>query len=193
MLRASANSWSNTELIFCQKQQVTVVMYGDNAPRTSNTWTKLQFISVWNYNEQKSRVENSRFLEENVLSHAAWWRVNFDFGGYFPNVIEMVSSLLDILRGVTYMGSVFSCILHDSDVIIRAMASQITGVCSSVCSGADKRKHPSSASLAFVRWIPFTKTNNTENSSIWWRHSETISFGMEMETHCCVTLPNRVC
>ena len=56
---------------------------------------------------------------------------------------------------------------HCSDVMIRAMASQITGVsivCSTVCSGADQRKHQSSASLAFLwgestgdRWIPLTK------------------------------------
>ena len=45
---------------------------------------------------------------------------------------------------------------HYSNVIIGAMASQITGVtsvCSIVCSGADQRKHRSSASLAFERGI----------------------------------------
>ena len=48
---------------------------------------------------------------------------------------------------------------HYSDVIMGAMASQITGltiVYSTVYSGADQRKHQSSASLAFVwgihRW-----------------------------------------
>ena len=43
-----------------------------------------------------------------------------------------------------------------SDVIMSAMASQITGVSivySTVCSGAVQRKHQSSASLAFVRGI----------------------------------------
>ena len=43
---------------------------------------------------------------------------------------------------------------HYSDVIMRAMASQITGILMvylTICSGADKRKHQSSASLAFVR------------------------------------------
>ena len=42
---------------------------------------------------------------------------------------------------------------HYCDVIMRAMASQITGVLifySTVCSGADQRKHQSSASLAFL-------------------------------------------
>ena len=45
---------------------------------------------------------------------------------------------------------------HYSDVIMSTMACQITGVSivySTVCSGADLRKHQSSASLAFVRWI----------------------------------------
>ena len=45
---------------------------------------------------------------------------------------------------------------HHCDVITSAMASQITGisiVCLTVCSGADQRKHQSSASLAFVRGI----------------------------------------
>ena len=46
--------------------------------------------------------------------------------------------------------------MHYSDVIIGAMAYQITGisiVCSTVGSGADQRKQQSSASLAFVRGI----------------------------------------
>ena len=55
---------------------------------------------------------------------------------------------------------------HYIDVILTAMASQTTSltvVCSIVYSGADQRKHQSSASLAFVRgihrdrWIPRTK------------------------------------
>ena len=48
--------------------------------------------------------------------------------------------------------------IHYSDVIMSVMASQITSasiVCSTVCSGADQRKHQSSASLVFV--IPLTK------------------------------------
>ena len=45
---------------------------------------------------------------------------------------------------------------HYGDIIMSAMASQITGVsmiCSTVCSGADQRMHQSSASLAFERGI----------------------------------------
>ena len=46
--------------------------------------------------------------------------------------------------------------IHYSDVIMGIMASQITSlkiVYSSIYSGADQRKHQSSASLAFVRGI----------------------------------------
>ena len=45
---------------------------------------------------------------------------------------------------------------HYSDIIMDSMASQITSltiVYSAVYSGADQRKHQSSASLAFVRGI----------------------------------------
>ena len=47
-------------------------------------------------------------------------------------------------------------LLHYIDVIMTTMTSQITSltvVYSIVCSGADQRKHQSSASLAFVRGI----------------------------------------
>ena len=47
-------------------------------------------------------------------------------------------------------------VTHFIDVIMTTMASQITSlavVCSIVYSGADQRKHQSSASLAFVRGI----------------------------------------
>ena len=54
------------------------------------------------------------------------------------------------------------CVINDdySDVIMSVTVSEITSV-STVCSGADQRKHQSSASLAFARgihwWIPFAK------------------------------------
>ena len=71
---------------------------------------------------------------------------------------------------------------HCNDVIMSMMASQITSlkiVYSTVCSGADQRKHQSSASLASVRgihWWPFNSLHkgpsNVENVSIWWRHHD---------------------
>ena len=52
---------------------------------------------------------------------------------------------------------------HYNDVIMSAMASQITSltiVYLSVNSGVDQRKHQSSASLAFVRGIPRWPVNS---------------------------------
>ena len=68
-----------------------------------------------------------------------------------------------------------------SDVIMSAMASQITGV--SIClldrffSGVDQRKHQSFAWLAFVGENPpvtggflSQRASKAENVSIWWRY-----------------------
>ena len=55
-----------------------------------------------------------------------------------------------------YVQDPFSIYVNHIDVIMGAMASQITSlaiVYSTVYSGADQRKHQSSASLAFVRGI----------------------------------------
>ena len=54
------------------------------------------------------------------------------------------------------LGRPIFIIIHYKDVIMSAMASQITSltnVCFTVYSGADQRKHQSSPSLAFVRGI----------------------------------------
>ena len=85
-----------------------------------------------------------------------------------------------------------SCsLLHYSDVIMTTMASQITSltvVYSIVYSGADQRKHQSSASLAFVRGIhrtgefPAQRANNAENLSIWWRHHVTVESKSDIAT-----------
>ena len=72
---------------------------------------------------------------------------------------------------------------HYNDVIMGAMASQITSltiVYSTVYSGADQRTHESSVSLAFVGNSPVTgefpaqMASNAENASIWWRHHGTL-------------------
>ena len=62
---------------------------------------------------------------------------------------------------------------HYNDVIMSAVAPQITGVSivySTVCSGADQRKHHSPTSLAFVGEFTGQRASNAENISIWWRY-----------------------
>ena len=71
-------------------------------------------------------------------------------------------------------------VIHYSDVIMDTMASQITSLTigySSVYSGADQRKHQSSASLELCAGnslvtgeFPAQRANNAENVSIWWCH-----------------------
>ena len=89
-------------------------------------------------------------------------------------------------------------ICHYNDVIMGAIASQITSlmiVYSTVYSGADQRKHQSSASLAFVRGIHRRSVNsaqmasNAENISIWWRHHVIAIF---FYIHCMCHLFYRV-
>ena len=70
---------------------------------------------------------------------------------------------------------------HYSDVIMSTTAFQITGVsvvCSTVCSGADQRKHQLSASLAFVRGSTSDRcislTKQKTFLSIWWRHHDSL-------------------
>ena len=65
--------------------------------------------------------------------------------------------------------------IHYSDVIMGTTASKISSltiVYSAVYSGAEQRKHQSSASMVFVwgihRWIP--REFLAQNVSIWWRH-----------------------
>ena len=60
--------------------------------------------------------------------------------------------------------------MHNSDVIMSATASQITSLTIAywtVCSGADQKKHQSSASLAFVEGIHRWRWKKVP---MWWRH-----------------------
>ena len=95
--------------------------------------------------------------------------------------------------------------IHYSDVMMSAMASQITSVLivySTVCSDAGQRKHQSSASLAFVwrnhRWpvnSPHIWPSKAGNVSIWWRHHVTsLTLGESYHAHGAYksTLKNHV-
>ena len=61
---------------------------------------------------------------------------------------------------------------HYSDVIMSAMASQVTSltiVYSTVYSGADPRKQQSSVSLALVRGIQLWPVNSLHNGPVTWK------------------------
>ena len=62
--------------------------------------------------------------------------------------------------------------IHYSDVIMRAMASQITTVSivySTVCSGTDQRKHQSSVLLTFVMGIHQGPVNSPHKGPVTWK------------------------
>ena len=69
-----------------------------------------------------------------------------------------------------------------NDVIIRAIASQITDISivySTVCSGTKQRKYLSSTSLSFVTGIPQWPVNSPHKGPVtqkrflnWWRHHD---------------------
>ena len=75
---------------------------------------------------------------------------------------------------------VITGLAHHSDVIMGAMASQMTSlsiVYSTVYTGADQRKHQGSASLAFVWGIHRWPVNSLHKGPVtrkifpfWWRH-----------------------
>ena len=85
----------------------------------------------------------------------------------------------------SYAGSAENFVKHNrhhhySDAIIGVMASQITSltiVYSTVYSGADQRKHQSSASLAYVRGIHRWPVNSPHKGPVFirWRHHDTSS------------------
>ena len=86
-----------------------------------------------------------------------WYFIEATFGGFIASW-HMLS--------IVFLGEL---ILHYSDVIMSAIASQITGgsvVCSTVCSGADQRRHQSSVSLAFVRRIHRWPVDSTDKGAV---------------------------
>ena len=109
-----------------------------------HTWVlfcshRLALIPVW-------------IIDQSVIK--VWGEINYSFpNGTAVEVWECISNLISEVNE-----HVLTCRswLHYSNFIMIAMASQITGVSivySTVFSGADQRKHQSSASLAFVRGL----------------------------------------
>ena len=98
------------------------------------------------------------------------------------NTIEVCACMNDYIPPRTVWYNSLQCGVHYNDVIMGAIASQITNltiVFSTVYWAADQRKHQSSVSLAYVRGnsagtgeFPAQMASNAENVSIWWRHHD---------------------
>ena len=127
---------------FCQRQQFILhwQWYGKYDSHSNFAYTKPFWVHSWHLCLLMTNdiIQTNQFLAKLSLSLA-------------PLLIHI--TLIDQM--------------HYSDIIMSVMASQITGVsivCPTVGSGADQRKHQSSASQAFVqeeftgdRWFPRTK------------------------------------
>ena len=88
-------------------------------------------------------------LQCNIVSH---WLSPYPYPEWSPNIPPVNSLTL----GQSYAVLVEKSSKNYNDVIMSPKASQITSlsiVCPTVYSGADQRKHQSSASLALVRGI----------------------------------------
>ena len=85
--------------------------------------------------------------------------------------------------------------IHYSDIIMSAIAPQITVVsifCSTVCSGTDQRKQPSSASLAFVRGIrqwPMDSTHKGPVSRKMFPLDDVIMFSSDCGIDAVIDIP----
>ena len=107
-----------------------------------------------------------------VFIEIDWWRRG--------NKFRLI--LISNDRGVTSFFMLIHQNNHYTDVIISAMASQITGVCivySTVCSGANQTKHRilpvtglCEGNPPVTGGFPSQRASNAENIFIWWRHHE---------------------
>ena len=83
-----------------------------------------------------------------------------------PNAFNRIGKTKGDISDIKAISMMTFCDFHYNDVIMSEMASYITSltiVYSTFYSGADQRKHQSSASLAFVwgihRWPVIPRTN----------------------------------
>ena len=146
------------------------------------------WYSLWGY-VYKSSIRSFLQLLQIPAINVSWpsdaiWRqrfVDFSLVRFVWIYLRAISKRVPKLPSwIMFLKIMLLKLLHCSGGIISAMASQITGVSivySTVCSGAEQRKHQSSASLAFVRGIHRSPMNSPhkgpvtrENVSIWWRH-----------------------
>ena len=120
---------------------------------------------ILNYSSPFRLVKTSRLEERNMmlpLPNVSSFYLHFQY-------IFSVSLFMVVWPPLKTCPLFLSVLVHYRDVTRSAIASQITGVTiiySTVCSGADQRKHQSSASLAFVRGIHRWPVNSSHNGPV---------------------------
>ena len=141
---------------FCRNSPVT-----DDFPSQRPVTRSFDVFFDLRPNKRSGKQSRRRWFE--TLSHSLWRHCNVILNHIFvliksilflPYQMMIIISIITIIKLSNCRNSfaIVSC-THYGDVIMGTMASQITSltiVYSTVYSGADQRKHQSSASLAFV-------------------------------------------
>ena len=138
--------------------------------RQTITWTNADVLSIWplrtNFSEIWIEMHNLSFTKMHLKVSSAKWRPFYSGGDELISLrcrVQVRTLYLLRYAAMAYPGVRSKD--HYNDVIMRAMASQITSLTIdhlSDYSGADQRKYQSPASLALWgeftgdRWIPRT-------------------------------------
>ena len=124
----------------------------------------------------QKHIFTSRNNSSNPVSEIRWWPrfvfaeppSYFWYKSYCTSIATHYRQIYNLAE--TYLGSSLQWRRNDHD----GVSNGVSIVCSTVCSGANQRKHQSSASLAFVTgiisWIPTQRASNADNVAIWWHH-----------------------
>ena len=135
-------------------------------------WGKTYQYQISNAGGWFIGVRFSKFHDFRWFFKVPWLSMTFPENFSFPGFPDPVGTL--------------------NDVIMSAMAFQITGVSivySTVGSGADQRKHQSSASLAFVRGIHRWPVNSPHKRPVTRKMFPFDDVIMDSRTHGSVTRP----
>ena len=138
--------------------------------KMSTMASQITRLTIFYSGPDQWKHQSSASLALVILGHMVAWRLTAP-RHYLNQGLLLISEVLWHSFESNFTTNVQSPILHNEfehyiDVIMTTIASQITTltmVYSIVYSGADQRKHQSSASLAFERgihrdrWIPRTK------------------------------------
>ena len=95
-------------------------------------------------------------MASNAENVSIWWRRHDKAARTRAALLQMIVcclTRLSCMLPIGLLGTKFALQWRHYDVIVTSQITSVSIVCSNVGSGADKRKHQSSASLAFVRGI----------------------------------------
>ena len=146
---------------------------------------KCWFISILAKKFRASRIHRNMLRRQDDCPGHPWgrWSLPSTFsvmiGAYFLTTFPF-------LCGVS-IANIYFWVKHYGDVIVGAMASQITSlaiVYSTFYSCTDQgnikspRHWPLCREFTGDRWIPAQMASNAENVSIWWRHHGCVRYGL---------------